>query len=79
MPKKNVSIDDLAVMVKHGFDGVDQRFDAVDKRFDAADEHFIQIEARLDRIENLILREHQHRLERLEDFMRQTKTALHIK
>ena len=32
--KKNITLDNLAGMVKHGFDGVDKRLDGVDKRFD---------------------------------------------
>lgn len=31
---KEITLDDLAGMVKKGFDGVDKRFDQVDKRFD---------------------------------------------
>lgn len=31
--KRNITIDDLAIMVAKGFNGVDKRFDAVDKRF----------------------------------------------
>lgn len=47
MPKrknKNTTLDDLAGMVKHGFDSVDKRFDSVDKRFD-------RVEDRLDTLE----------------------------
>ena len=42
--KKQITIDDLAGMVKHGFDGADKRFDAVDEC--------------LERIEKLILADH---------------------
>ncbi len=35
--KKNITLDDLAGMVKCGFDGVD-------KRFEQAEEHFDRIE-----------------------------------
>ena len=34
MAKKKTTIDDLAGMVKHGFDSVDKRFEQVYKRFD---------------------------------------------
>jgi transcriptional regulator with XRE-family HTH domain len=40
--KKGITLDDLAGMVKRGFDGVDKRFEGVDKRFE-------QIAERLDR------------------------------
>lgn len=33
MAKKHITIDDLAGMVKRGFDAVDLRFDKVDERF----------------------------------------------
>ena len=29
-----MTIENLAVMIKHGFDGVDKRFDGVDKRIE---------------------------------------------
>ncbi|MEK7610404.1 MAG: hypothetical protein AAB468_01495 [Patescibacteria group bacterium] len=65
-------IDDLAMATKKGFDAVDEQFEEVNK-------HFESVENRLDRIEGNLLRGHDNRLERLEDFMRQTKTALHLK
>jgi len=34
MSKRKVTLEDLAVMVKKGFDGVDMRFDGVDDRLD---------------------------------------------
>jgi len=50
--KKNLSLDNLAGMVKRGFDGVDKRFDGVDKRFDGVDKRFDKIEIRLNNLEN---------------------------
>ena len=66
-----VTLDDLAGMVKRGFDAVDQRFDSVDKRFDKVDE-------RLDRIEKLILADHKRRIERLEQEMKDLKNLLAV-
>lgn len=43
--KKKMELEDLALMVKHGFDGVDKRFDGVEGRLD-------KVENRLDRVEN---------------------------
>ena len=43
--KKNVTLDDLAGMVKRGFDNVDDGFNKVDKRFDG-------VEAKLENLEN---------------------------
>jgi hypothetical protein len=65
MGKKSVTIDDLAVMVKRGFDAVDKRFDGVDDR--------------LDRIEKLILADHKRRIERLEEQVKDLRDLLAIK
>ena len=46
-------------------------FEAVNKRFDGIDQ-------RLDKIENLLIRAHENRIERLEDVMRVVKTKLGI-
>lgn len=35
--KKEITVDDLALMVAKGFDSQDKRFDSQDKRFDAQD------------------------------------------
>jgi len=72
MKKKEVTIDDLAMMVQRGFmetqkelaktakkSEMDQRFKEVDKRFDRMDKRF-------DKIEKLILSEHKERIEKLE-------------
>ena len=65
MSKKETTIDDLAVMVKHGFDGMDKRFNEVDKRFD--------------RLERLILVDHRQRIERLEEKVADIRGLLAIK
>jgi archaellum component FlaC len=72
MKGKNITIDDLAVMVKKGFDGVDKRFDGVDKRFDGVDD-------RLERIEKLILANHKRRIEKLETEVKELKELLAVK
>ena len=63
MVKKDITINDLAVMVQKGFSGVDKRFDAMhnemDKRFDLVDKRF-------DKVENLILENHRKRIEKME-------------
>ncbi len=71
MKKKNVTINDLAVMVGKGFDGVDKRFDGVDKRFDA-------IDFRLDKIEKLILADHKRRIEKLEEEIKEINGLLAV-
>ena len=71
MAKKKVTIDDLAGMVKVGFDDMTKRFQAVDARFDA-------IEERLGRIENLILKRHEEDIEQLKVRMRYLEDMLAV-
>jgi hypothetical protein len=63
MKKKNITIDDLARMVKVGFDGVDKRFDGVEERLVRIEKklegvvyrrEFEQLEARVVDLENLL-------------------------
>jgi len=65
MKKRNITIDDLARMVKKGFDGVDQRFNKVDNS--------------LERIEKLLIAEHRRRIEKLEIDVRELKESLAVK
>jgi hypothetical protein len=67
MKKKNTTIDDLAVMVQKGFDGVDLKFEQVDKRFDDMDKHF-------DKIEKLILADHKKKKKHFASFVIKIKT-----
>lgn len=66
MPKKNVTNDELARLVAHGFEDTTKRLDDIDGRLGA-------IESRLDRvhgdqieIRNVILKDYGRRIERLE-------------
>ncbi len=49
--KKTITLEDLARMVKHGFDDVDKRFNAVDQRFDTLEKKVDHLEARFDKLE----------------------------
>ncbi|MDP3778699.1 MAG: hypothetical protein Q8R30_01455 [bacterium] len=69
--KKKITIDDLAGMVKVGFDDMAQRFVRVDERFD-------RIEERLDRIENFILKRHEQEIEQLKIRMRYLEDMLAV-
>ena len=62
MAKKKITIEDLAGMVKRGFDDVDKRFERVEKemregfklvgeRFEQVDERFDQIDKRFEQID----------------------------
>lgn len=65
MKKRNITIDDLARMVKKGFDGMDKRFDKVDDR--------------LERIEKLLIAENRRRIEKLEVDVKELKELLAVK
>lgn len=69
MVKKNTTIDNLAVMIKKGFDGIDDRFDVVD-------ENFKIVEDKLENIEKLILADHKRRIEKLESEVKELKELL---
>ena len=66
--KKKVTIDDLAGMVKRGFDDthayMNKRFDDIDKRFD--------------RIENFLLKRHEEEIEQLKVRMRYIEDMLAV-
>lgn len=63
MKKKNVTIDDLAIMVNKGFDSVTKEMRS---GFQQSDKRFNEINRRFDKIESLMLVEHRTRIERLE-------------
>ena len=48
---EKITIEDLAGMMKRGFDGVDERFNGVDKKFLGIDERFDEIDERFDGID----------------------------
>lgn len=52
MVKKRITIEDLAGMVKKGFDGVDKRFDRIDQVLDKHAVMLIDHTERLQRIES---------------------------
>lgn len=77
MPKKNTTIEDLAVMVKRGFDevtGTMARKKDVDERFD-------KVEERLENIEKLMLKQHSNEMEirKLEKRVKKLESLLVIK
>ena len=70
---KKTTLDDLARMTQNGFSSIkndmDGQFTGVNKRFD-------EIDSRLNRIENILIRTHENRIEKLEDTMRIVLTRL---
>ena len=76
MAKKNITIDDLAVMVQNGFteakEDINKRFEQVDKRFEQVDKRLdvmvtkAEMNRRFDGLEDRVLASHQKRIEKLE-------------
>jgi len=84
MKDKNITIEDLAGMIKRGFDEtatkteMNQRFEEIDERFDKVDKRFDKIDDRLEKIEKLILADHKRRIEKLENQMQEMRGLLAI-
>ncbi|MDD4989824.1 MAG: hypothetical protein PHW31_00750 [Candidatus Pacebacteria bacterium] len=83
MPKKNITTEDLAMMVQKGFTGVDKHFNEVNKEFgkvykklDIIDNRLDHIDDKLDKIEKVILSDHHSRIERLEIELFNLKNSL---
>ncbi|NTU66581.1 MAG: hypothetical protein HGB08_01515 [Candidatus Moranbacteria bacterium] len=68
--KKEMSIDDLAVLIKKEFDRVDDRFAGIDKRFAGIDKRFVNIDKRFDGVEE--------RLDRLEFSQKDIRNELNF-
>lgn len=77
-PKKNTTINDLAVMVQQGFQEAARQLDLTAKQEDMH-QRFNVVEERLDRIERIVLGEHKHRIEQLEAEVKNIKDAFAIK
>jgi len=65
MAKKNVTIDQLAVMVQKGFHETAKKTD-MDFRFGKVETRLDKIETKLEKIEKIILDDHRDRIEKLE-------------
>ena len=78
MAKKNITIDELAVMVQKGFADtatksdikvLTERFEQVDKRFEGIESKMVtkaEMNRRFDGLEDRVLASHQKRIEKLE-------------
>lgn len=49
-PKSKVTLDTLAIMMKKGFDRVDERFIGIDQRFDSVENRLSHLEANMSQI-----------------------------
>jgi len=70
MSKKNITIDDLAMMVQKGFLETAKRSE-VNLRFD-------RVETRLENIEKILLADHRRRIEKLENDIKELKDILAV-
>lgn len=64
---KNITINDLAIMVAKGFEETAKKSD-MDKKFESIDKRF-------DRIENILIKQHSDKIENLERRVAQLETA----
>lgn len=78
MKKKNITIEDLAIMVQKGFEETAKKTE-VNLQFKGINLQFKEVNERLERIEKLILTEHKRRIERLETEVKELKELLMIK
>jgi hypothetical protein len=70
---KEMTIEDLAVMTGNGFNEVRENFKEVKKEIK---EFKVEINNRFDRIENILIMGHEHRIEILEDKIILLKTTV---
>ena len=75
MVNRNITINDLAVMVQKGFDETAKKAD-MDFKFEQVDRRFNQIDKRFDKLEKLIVADHKKRIEKLEDELKEIKRTL---
>jgi uncharacterized protein YoxC len=47
---EKITIEELALITKNGFDGVDKRFEKVEQRFDGVNKRFEKVEQKVDRV-----------------------------
>jgi tetrahydromethanopterin S-methyltransferase subunit G len=74
---KEITIDELAIMVAKGFERIDKRFDGIDNKFNQVDKRFDKVEERLDDINYRLSKiegNHERRLDILEERMATVKT-----
>ncbi|MEK7080212.1 MAG: hypothetical protein AAB925_00050 [Patescibacteria group bacterium] len=71
MAKKEITTNDLALMIGKGFAGVDENFKKVD-------ENFKKVNQRLDKLEYLLSSDYKKRLEKAEEDIKELKGLLAV-
>jgi len=86
MAKKHITIDDLAVMVKRGFDDADKRFDEMSRNFDSVKKDIaslkadvIDIRERLENLEKITLKHYNFEIQELKRRVRHLEDLFAIK
>ena len=81
--KKNITIDDLARMVKEGFDDTGERIGGVEERIGGVEkmvkDGFAKMNERFNKIEKILIADHQQRIERLEEEIKYLKELFAVK
>lgn len=72
MARKNTTIENLASMVKRGFDETGRKLDETAKKKDV-DERFNRVEERLETIEQLMLKQHSFEIHELKKRMKRVE------
>lgn len=78
MARKNVTTEDLAIMVKKGFDETSKKRDLEELRSDM-NGRMGRIEEKLDNIEKLILKQHSFKIQDLEKRMKRMEDLFAVK
>jgi len=76
---KDVTINELAKMIKKGFDHNDFCFDNINKQFGQVAKRFDEAGKRFDKIEKLLIVDHQRRIVKLETDLKDLKELLLIR
>lgn len=81
--KKEITLDDLALMTQGGFNALetrmDKRFDGVHTEMSGLKEDMKKMDSRLERIEQRVNQAHDARLDKLDDQMRRVITIFEKK
>ncbi len=82
--KKEMTIEDLAMITQQGFSGLESRMmgrlddfrKEVNTRFEEVNTRFEEVNDRFDRVEHILYRGHDNRIEKLEDKIAQIQVIL---
>jgi archaellum component FlaC len=77
--KKEMTIDDLAMMTQRGFDGMHTEMGGLKEDMKKMDTRLERIEQRVERIEQRVNQAHDARLDKLDDQMRRVITIFEKK